>query len=184
VSPVALTTLGFRRGDATDVRAFQAGWALGPALDVDGLVGPKTTEAMELSVARLKAGQGSASRFFSFTELACECSYSDCRKIWVRRGLLKALDVLREKHYPGGLTIVSGCRCTRHNADVYRAKGQKPTDSIHIYGAAVDIPPTVPVASRASFTRSPRSRAHSYQRAFASPASAISEPGQSSRQTK
>ena len=138
----AIVRLGWPALTEQAVRDFQRGWALGPALAVDGDAGPKTIEALQMSLARLNAGQPTASRYFSFSECACKCRYSDCRRIWVERGLLKAADSVRGELFPRGLAPGSVCRCRKHNTDIYRARGQKPTDSQHTYGRAMDPPPT------------------------------------------
>ena len=78
------------------------------------------------------------SAHFTDTEFACR----HCGK--VKRPpekLLKALELARSRHYPKGLTIRSGYRCTVHN----RAVGGKPL-SRHKVGDAADIPPVMTVA--------------------------------------
>lgn len=145
-----LRNLGWRvrtTGERTQaIKHFQQGWNLGSKLADDGAVGPKTTAALLASEKRRRAGQPSASAHFSFTEFACNCGghYSDCPRIWVQRELLESLEVLRVKFYPGGLSVVSACRCKRHNAAVGGAK-----NSQHLYGAACDIPYTRACSSSA-----------------------------------
>ena len=139
MSPVALTTLGFRRGDTDDVRAFQAAWNLGPALDVDGIVGTKTTAAIRISADRRRAGKPDASEHFWFRELACHCGRVTCPRIRIQRDLLVGLERLRDAAYPGGLTLVSAYRCPEHNKAVGGA-----SESQHVQGTAADIPPRVP----------------------------------------
>ena len=123
------------------VKHFQAAWALGPGLKVDGLAGPKTKSALALSVSRLHAGKPTASPHFSFSEFACRCGgkYSACARIWIQAELLDSLEKLRAKHYPHGLSVESGCRCEGHNRDVRGA-----TNSQHKYGAACDVAPVIP----------------------------------------
>lgn len=131
------------------VEAFQSGWALGPtALAVDGVVGPDTTAALRASAAALAARKPTASQWFSFTEFTCKCGgkYAGCHRVWVRRPLLLALDILRARHFPGGLTITSGFRCASYNDALYRARGETPTDSQHSVGTAADIPGLVSAA--------------------------------------
>lgn len=156
----ALRRLGW--GNAPYPRAvagFQHGFALlGTALAVDGIVGPQTSAAITLSMAHLDAGTPTASKYFSFSEFACKCSgacpgeanlprgAAPSSRIWVRRGLLLALDRLRAAHYPSGLTPVSGCRCWPYHAALYKKRGQEvTTQSAHLYGGAADIPANVPL---------------------------------------
>jgi hypothetical protein len=131
--------------DAEDaVRAFQLGWNLGTELRVDGIVGPKTSAALAISLRRLDANQPTASPHFSFLEFACACGgwLPGCHRIWVRRELLDALETFRASFYPHGLTIRSGCRCVERNANVGGAK-----DSQHLYGSAADVDPVAPLAA-------------------------------------
>lgn len=140
----ALRALGWRvrtTGELSQVvRNFQRGWALGPALVVDGIAGPKTDAALDESLDRLKAGKPTASRFMSFHEFKCRCggSFRSCARVWVMRDLLHTLDDVRERFYPGGLVVVSGCRCNGHNNAVGGAKSSQ-----HLYGAACDVKPQV-----------------------------------------
>lgn len=134
----ALRSLGWPTsvGYSEAIFAFQLGWNLGPALEPDGVVGPLTSAALEISLAALKAGTGTASTHFSFTEFACHCSghYGGCHGLLVRRELLQSLETLRASYYPHGLNVESGYRCPRRNHEVGGA-----TNSQHQYGAAVDI---------------------------------------------
>ena len=99
-----IVRLGWPHLSEDTIADFQRGWALGATLTVDGIAGPKTTAALEGSIARLVAGHGTASKHFSFTEFRCQCGgkYPDCRRIWVDRRLLRGLDTLRDNHYPRG----------------------------------------------------------------------------------
>lgn len=138
-----LRNLGWRvrtTGERTQViKHFQQGWALGAKLTADGVVGPKTAAALIASEKRRRAGRPTASAHFSFKEFACNCHgrYSDCPRIWVRRELLESLETLRSRMYPGGLSVVSGCRCIRHNKAVGGV-----SNSQHLFGSACDIPYT------------------------------------------
>ena len=152
-----LARLGFRVNTAARfeqaVRDFQGGWNLGPRLDVDGIVGPKTTAALALSEQRRRAGRGTASAHFSFSEFLCKCGgrYASCRRYvgegpagsrrHTGRWLLQSLEQLRAAAYPHGLVVVSGTRCPGHNAAVGGA-----SSSQHMFGSAAD---TQPVASTA-----------------------------------
>ena len=72
-----LRNLGWRIRTTTEytavVKRFQGGWNLGPALAVDGSVGPATSAALLLSESRRRAGKPTASAHFSFSEVACRC---------------------------------------------------------------------------------------------------------------
>jgi len=133
-----LASLGFpmaRFGFTQSVKQFQTGWNLGPALKVDGLVGPLTLHALELSAAK-----GLISPHFKWAEFACKChgQYPDCRLVWPSRGLLVGLERLRTAFYSGGLSVVSGCRCVRWN----HRQGGAP-ESQHVIGRGADVPPVV-----------------------------------------
>jgi lysozyme family protein len=75
------------------VKDFQAGWNLGPALSVDGSVGPKTSAALRLSESRRRAGRTTASANFSFKTVACRCGgkYGSCRRIFYKRKRLSGI---------------------------------------------------------------------------------------------
>jgi len=143
----ALRQLGWRirtTGELKQsIKHFQQGWNLGTALKMDGIVGPLTTAALLTSIDRMRKRLPTASAHFSFNEFACKCGgkHSACPRIWVQRVLIVSLEVLRKECYGGGLQIVSGCRCTAHNRAVGGATGSQ-----HLYGAAADIPVTIPRA--------------------------------------
>lgn len=119
------------------IRCFQAGYAVGPALQVTGTLDGATANALVDANRRRAAGQGTASPHFSFAEFACRCGGKfGCDVIWVRRGLIEALEALRATSYPKGLQVVSGCRCTTQNKNVGGA-----STSQHLYGGACDVPP-------------------------------------------
>lgn len=136
---VILSRLGWRvntSGRLTQaIKDFQRGWNLGPALTVDGLVGPKTSYALRLSESRRAKGLGTASAHFSFTEFACKCGgkYASCRRIWILRAQVQRLEAFRSK-VGRPVSITSGCRCVGHNAAVGGA-----SSSQHLYGAACDV---------------------------------------------
>lgn len=135
-----LRLLGFPAGKDQIIN-FQAGWALGDPLVVDGIAGAKTKAALAASLVRLRAHKPTASQWFSFGEFACHCTLRACPKVWVKRGLLLALDQLRATAYPSGLSIVSGCRCWPYHQAIYKARGEKvTTQSLHLVGMAADIP--------------------------------------------
>jgi len=138
-----ITTLGF-----TTTEAFQAAWNLGPALTVDGKIGPATKAAALTSWGRHLHNRPDLSEHFSTSDFRCHCGgkYAGCQGVLVQRDLLIGLEVLRTRAYPRGLVIVSGYRCERHNAKVNGADGSK-----HVLGQAADIKGTVPIATMKSF---------------------------------
>lgn len=129
-----LGALGFRGAYGTRVANFQRGWNLGTALVVDGLYGPKTDAALRVSDANRRAGRGTASAHFSFSEFTCKCGgrYSSCAGTWVLRTHIQRLEAYRT--HVGPVVIVSGCRCYYHNRAVGGA-----SSSQHLYGGASDI---------------------------------------------
>lgn len=125
-----------RKASYTDaVKDFQRGYNLGPALVVDGIAGPLTAAAANISA---KAGY-KLSKNFKATEFRCGCGGINvgCRTIVIERSLLIALEKVRAKHYPKGLAIVSGYRCPTLNKKV---GGRVSPPSHHVTGKAVDIP--------------------------------------------
>lgn len=157
-----LKKLGFRVDtDARYRRAlrdFQAGWALGSPLSIDGILGELTSKALTTSDGRRAAGKPDLSKYFSFSEFRCKCGgkYSSCRRIrgegstgqHTLRALALGLDEMREKHYKGGLSIVSGYRCTSHNRSVGGA-----SSSQHLYGGAADVAEVIRPASVKALAR-------------------------------
>lgn len=78
------------------------------------------------------------SRHFAVSEFACR----HCGKLppgGVSGRLLAALEVARERHYPGGLPIASGYRCAAHRLS------QASPRSRHVVGDAADVPPVMTV---------------------------------------
>lgn len=134
-----LAALGWRVDSAARlsnaIKDFQRGWNLGTPLIVDGIVGPKTTTALKRSYANLKAGKGTASANFSFSEFACKCNgkYANCARIHIYAGHIKRLESYRTR-LGRPVSIVSGYRCPSHNRAVGGA-----TSSQHMYGVATDI---------------------------------------------
>lgn len=123
-------------GPATEraVRNFQRGFAFYDLL-IDGMAGDATHRALTVAVQK----GGKASEHFAFKEFKCKCN----RKapfcggdIWVRRELVRGLEVYRRMFGP--TAIASGCRCVAWN----RKQGGKP-NSIHRYGGAADLEPRV-----------------------------------------
>jgi hypothetical protein len=157
VSPALLTNaettkrlraIGFRIRTTGEmhqaVRAFKTGWfKLGPSLLISGAatnaVGPRTSAALDLAYDRQQDGKTTMSPHFSFSETKCKCggSFTACRRIWPTRRAVINLETLRAELYPGGLSVVSWCRCTGHNKAVGGASASR-----HLKGDAVDIPHT------------------------------------------
>ena len=129
----------------TVVKHFQRGWNLGPALEVDGDVGPgpDTSAALLLSESRRKAGKKTASAHFSFSEVACHCGgrYSSCPRIWQKRSAFRMMEGYRSKSGEA-LDVISACRCPSHNAAVDGS-----TTSRHLTGRACDVAPHFSVAT-------------------------------------
>lgn len=118
------------------IRDFQAAWNFGTAaLVVDGVPGAKTYAAA-LEMKRLG---GKISPNFKASEFQCRCGdrYDDCRRVWVKRSLLAALEKLRARYYPSGLRVVSGCRCPKHNSSIPGAYEH----SQHTKGRGCDVEP-------------------------------------------
>lgn len=142
-----LTALGFdnaARSFTTAVKGFQAGWNLGDALSVDGLVGPKTSAALRMSFARHRQGLSNMSAHFSYVEFRCKDNgrFPECPRIWVLRDHVRRLEAYRAK-LGAPVRVVSGCRCKGHNAAVGGAKSSQ-----HMFGAASDVQGLVSVEQR------------------------------------
>ena len=93
-----------------------------------------------MSLKALAADKPTASAHFDFREFACKCGgrYAACRRIRVRRALLDSLEQYRAKAGGHPVIVVSGYRCTAHNARVGGV-----SNSQHLFGAAADIPGAV-----------------------------------------
>lgn len=130
-----LKSLGFRFPTLNPLRKREAVamFQMLTGLVPDGKYGIKTTFAME----QVLRDSGKVSKHFNFIEFQCKCGgkYSECRGIKLDPKLVAALEKIRERHYPNGLTIVSAYRCKGHNKAVGGA-----TQSMHLTGKAVDIP--------------------------------------------
>src|SRR5512139_486103 len=109
-----LYNLGWRVNTTTRltqaIKDFQAGWNLGPALKVDGLVGPATSAALRLSEARRRAGRTTASANYSFITVRCRCGgkYASCRRIFQKRKAFQMMEKYRS--HAGAFSVVSACR--------------------------------------------------------------------------
>jgi lysozyme family protein len=136
-----LRALGWRVRSTAEytrtVKNFQAGWNLGPALKVDGLVGAGTSAALLKSENNRRKGLGTASAHFDFAEMQCRCrgKYTSCQRIWAKRKTFVMMEQYRTKSKKP-FTVVSGCRCTSHN----KAVGGSRT-SRHVTGLASDVKP-------------------------------------------
>lgn len=73
------------------------------------------------------------SKHFQSIEFDCKCSYDSCTITYVDDDLISCLEILRI-FFKNPLTINSGFRCVKHNADVGGKIG-----SIHMTGKAADI---------------------------------------------
>ena len=129
----------------TAVKHFQQGWNLGPALEVDGVVGPgpDTSAALLLSESRRKAGKKTASAHFSFSEVACRCGgiYDSCPRIWQKRSAFRMMEGYRSKSGEP-LNVESGCRCPSHNVAVGGSQTSR-----HLKGLACDVAPHFSVST-------------------------------------
>lgn len=134
-----LTALGWRTNTSARltqaIKDFQRMWNLGTALEVDGVLGPKTSAALRTSYGRRKDGKPDMSANFSAKEFACKCGgkYPGCRRIWASRPLLQLAERVRK--IKGSWSPLSACRCTRHNQYVGGASASK-----HLSGTAMDVP--------------------------------------------
>lgn len=109
----------------TQIKRFQQAFC-GPGgwLDVDGIVGPRTLEALSWTAAN-----NALVSFFSIDELACH----HCGCAYVDRALLAEMFKLRQAHGP--LTVLCAYRCPSHNQSVGGA-----SSSQHLFGLAFDPP--------------------------------------------
>ena len=105
------------------------------ALTVDGVPGPKTMAALK-EMDRLG---GKVSANFRANEFDCKCKerngvpFSTCRRIYVKKSVVKGAEKLRAKMGP--FTPVSAYRCTPYNNQIGGY-----TRSQHRLGRAMDIP--------------------------------------------
>lgn len=123
------TTEEFKR----DIRHFQGMYNLGPWLEVDGVIGPKTYAALVNCRDRKAAGKSDISEHFSAWEFKCKCGgrYDDCDRIWADRELVAGCETLRKKI--GRFTPLSVCRCPQHNKKVGGYKRSQ-----HLLGLGID----------------------------------------------
>lgn len=135
----SLAAMGWRTNSTARLRQaiwdFQRGWNLGPALQIDGIAGPKTRAAIEVSMSRRAEGKPDFSPNFYAREFICKCSPTadDCKRIFVRRALVQAAEKLRT--LVGSYTPVRASRCATYNKQVGGV-----SDSQHRDGDAMDLP--------------------------------------------
>lgn len=100
--------------------SFQRMWNLGTALTIDGILGPKTMTALEISKTRDDKGLSNISPNFDALEFVCKCGgkYADCRRIYQLRRVVQGAEVYRTKIVKGPFTPLSAYRCPKHNASV------------------------------------------------------------------
>ena len=137
----ALRTIGWRiavdgqAGPETGraVRAFQLGYALGPALSVDGIAGPKTHEALDICLDR----DGRCSPSFRFRDFRSrgleECADAGDGWIMVHRELVLGLEDYQDM-IGRPVKIRYGYRCEKLNACLGGVK-----NSQHRTGHAADL---------------------------------------------
>ena len=96
--------------------------------DIDGVYG-NNTEILLRNAERVRL----YAKNFKLTEFKCECGGKYCTgyHTLLDINLLKYVQKLRNKY--GALTITSGLRCEKHNADIGGIRGSK-----HTQGKAVD----------------------------------------------
>jgi hypothetical protein len=125
-------------------KGFQCGNNLEKVpLEVDGVFGPKTSDALRRSYARHLKHQPTMSAHFSYSEFRCKGpAIAECRRIWVLRAHVRRLEAYRAK-IGKPVAIVSGCRCRQRNTDVGGAKSSQ-----HLFGAASDIRPLASVGEK------------------------------------
>ena len=146
----ALYKMGFDnafRSYATAVKGFQFGWALGPALAVDGIAGPKTQAAVKKSLARLAVGKSTMSPHFSYVEFRCKCGgkQSGCKRNWTSHKHVRRLEKYRAR-VARPVAVISGYRCPGHNRAVGGA-----SSSQHLYGYSSDVSALISARTVASW---------------------------------
>lgn len=127
-----LSSPGF--ADPEDVYGFQAGFSFWD-LALDGDAGPETVRALKYS---LENG-GRCGKYFSFSEFACK----HCGRCRIMAFHVKQMDQYRER--VGSTPIISGTRCTEHNAAVGGALNSqhRPYPDNRGMSTACDIPGAV-----------------------------------------
>lgn len=129
----------------TATKAFQKDYG---GLTVDGVAGDATMKAMKHSVAygmpakKETANTGTSTstdwwndiKYFKKAEFACKCGkrYCDGYPAEMNQKVVKAADKVR-KHFGAPITVSSGLRCAKHNANVGGV-----SNSRHKLGKAMD----------------------------------------------
>lgn len=111
------------------IKAFQKKYGLAQ----DGIAGTKTFAKLNGTSSASAAWGGSA--HFSKSEMKCKCGGKYCNgyPAGISSKLMNILEGLRS-YYGKPVTITSGLRCSRHNANVGGV-----SNSAHKYGKAADI---------------------------------------------
>ena len=129
---------------AAAIRAFQKAFG---GLDVDGIAGEKTQQALRKAVWEGMPQQPAEDsgdstfwnrvRYFRREEFRCQCGGRYCRGFPAepKEALVLAGEQIRE-HFGVPVTVSSGVRCPRHNADVGGVINSK-----HLSGKAMDFSP-------------------------------------------
>lgn len=129
---------------AAAIRAFQKAFG---GLDVDGIAGEKTQQALRKAVWEgmpQQPGEDSGDssfwnrvRYFRREEFRCQCGGRYCRGFPAepKEALVLAGEQIRE-HFGVPVAVSSGVRCPRHNADVGGMINSK-----HLSGKAMDFSP-------------------------------------------
>lgn len=100
-------------------------WQKAHALTPDGIAGTQTRNAM----ANVGEITWDDIKYFGKNEMTCKCG---CGLNNTDLRLMQIADGIRE-HFGHPAVITSGCRCTKHNAEVGGVQGSK-----HVLGKAMD----------------------------------------------
>lgn len=118
-------------------KAFQKDYGL----TADGVVGTKTIAALKQAITYGMPTKNSTNsdwwneiKYFDKCEFACRCGGKYCNgyPAEMNEKVVKVADKLR-KHFGAVVTVSSGLRCTKHNANVGGV-----TNSRHKLGKAID----------------------------------------------
>lgn len=108
---------------------------LGQELEIDGLDGPQTQGALDAAIRALGGDVDfwDGIVYFQRQEFACKCGrYCNGFPAEPDEGLVTLADKVRA-HFGAPMTVTSGVRCKRHNANVGGV-----SNSRHLAGKAVD----------------------------------------------
>ena len=114
-------------------KAFQKDYDL----TTDGVVGEKTTKALKQAITYglpKKTDWWKDIKYFDKSEFACKCGGKYCKgyPAEMSEKVVKMADKVR-KHFGVAVTVSSGLRCAKHNANVGGV-----TNSRHKLGKAID----------------------------------------------